>query len=131
MLKQTIPVVSPKADQSSVICASLENAGYRVMVAGLGQSAFDSIYNRMPDLVCLDWKLPDLSSLALIRSIRADEWAANLPIIIYGMGMDDEDFLMGLEAVADFCLREPFHAGVFIARVRALLRRCHDFAPAI
>jgi DNA-binding response OmpR family regulator len=131
MYKQTILVVSPNGDQSSMICESLEKAGYRVVVAGLGQNAVDAIHNFTPDLACLEWRLPDLSSLALIRMIRADEWAPDLPIIIHGMDMGDEDFLMGLEAGADFCLREPFHPGVFIARVRALLRRCHDFAPVI
>jgi DNA-binding response OmpR family regulator len=131
MLKQNVLVVSPNGDQSSMICESLEKAGYRVVVAGLGQSAVDMIHQLMPDLVFLEWRLPDLSSLALIRRIRADEWAANLPIIIHGVDMGDEDFLIGLEAGADFCLREPFHPGVFIARVRALLRRCRDFAPAI
>jgi DNA-binding response OmpR family regulator len=131
MFKQTILVVSPNADQSSVICASLEKAGYQVVVVSLGQSAFDAIHDLRPDLVFLEWRLPDLNSLALICRIRADEQAADLPIIMHGMDMCDEDFLMGLEAGADFCLREPFHSGVFIARVRALLRRCHDFAPAI
>jgi DNA-binding response OmpR family regulator len=129
MFKQTILVVTPNADPSNVICASLEEAGYQVVVASLGQSALSAIHNLRPELVFLEWRLPDLNSLALIRSIRSDEWAANLPIIIHGTDMQDEDFLMGLEAGADFCLREPFHPGVFIARVRALLRRCHDFAP--
>jgi two-component system phosphate regulon response regulator PhoB len=131
MLKQTILVVSPNGGQSNMICESLEKTGYRVVVTGLGQSTVDMIHQLMPDLVLLEWRLPDLSSLALIRRIRADEWAADLPIIIHGMDMGDEDFLMGLEAGADFCLREPFHPEVFIARVRALLRRCHDFAPVV
>jgi two-component system phosphate regulon response regulator PhoB len=131
MFKQTILVVSPNGDQLSMIRESLEKAGYQVVVASLGQSAIDAIHQLMPDLAFLEWRLSDLSSLALIRRIRADEWAADLPIIMHGVDMRDEDFLMGLEAGADFCLREPFHSGVFIARVRALLRRCHEFAPAI
>lgn len=131
MFKQTILVVSPNTDQSNLICASLEKAGYRVVVTSLGHSALGKIHNLRPDLVFLDWRLPDLSGLALIRSIRSDEWAADLPVIVHGLDMCEEDLMMSLEAGADVCLREPFHPEVFVARVRALLRRYHELLPAI
>lgn len=123
MFRQTILVVSPDHDHSRRLRECLEKAGYRVLVVGLGLSALEMIQNRAPDLVLFDWKLPDLNSLAVIRQIRAGESTMQLPIILKGIEMVEEDLILGLEAGADLCLKEPFHPEVLIARVRALLRR--------
>jgi len=122
--RQTILVVSPKSDQTRMICQSLERAGYLVLVTEQGHEALELLHEFSPDLALFDWKLPDLNSLALIRTIRSEEWLANLPIILRGTEMKEDDFILGLEAGADLCLKEPFQAEVFVARVRALLRRC-------
>jgi DNA-binding response OmpR family regulator len=125
VIKQMILVVSPNPDRSKMIGDCMERAGYQVLIADGGQNALETIHKKQPDLVLLEWKLPDLSSLALIRFIRSDELIARPIIILEGIEMKEEDVMLGLEAGADLCLKEPFHPKVIVARVRALLRRCY------
>ena len=125
MRKQTILVVSPDHEQCKSISDFLEGAGYEVLTANLGYTALEMIRDRKPDLMLLEWKLPDLSGLAVIRIIRSDKQISNLLIILEGMDMKEEDVMLGLEVGADLCLKEPFHPKVIVARIRALLRRCY------
>ncbi len=125
MIKQTILVVSPSPDQSKMIGDCIERAGYQVLIADGGQSALETIRKKKPDLVLIEWRLPDLSSLALIRMVRSDEQITRPIIILEGVEMKEEDVMLGLEAGADLCLKEPFHPKVIVARIRALLRRCY------
>jgi DNA-binding response OmpR family regulator len=129
MLGQIVLVVNSNNDQAKRIRECLQKAGFQVITASLGQSALEIVRSRRPDVMLLDWKLPDLSGLAVIRKIRSDEITFGLPIILTGVDMREEDLMIGLEAGADLCLKEPFHPDVFIARVRALLRRRHLYDP--
>jgi two-component system phosphate regulon response regulator PhoB len=122
--KPMVLVAIPNEDQQRLVYECLEKAGYRILVTGLGQGAFQMILDQRPDLAVLDWNLPDLNTLALIRRVRSDANTARLPIIIRGANIRDDRLLLGLEAGADLCLKEPFYPDVFVARVRALLRRC-------
>ncbi len=122
--KQTVLVVIPNEDQRRLVDECLEKAGYQILVTSFGQSAFEMIINERPDLAVFDWNLPDLSTLSLIRMVRSDVNVARIPIVIRGVNIRDDGLLMSLEAGADLCLKEPFYPDVFVARVRALLRRC-------
>jgi PleD family two-component response regulator len=125
MSRQIIMVISSRQDHCKLISDCLEQAGYQVRIAHLGYTALDMLRHEKPDLMLLDWKLPDLSGLAVIRSVRSDRQNANLLIILEGMDMKEEDVMLGLEVGADMCLKEPFHPKVIVARIRALLRRCY------
>jgi DNA-binding response OmpR family regulator len=127
--QQTILVAGPNSNQSKLICDCLEKAGYHVLVSGLDQSAVEVIREQRPDLALLDWKLPDNGILAVIRMIRSDKSLPDLPIILRGYDMKEEDLMMGLEAGADLCLKGPFRSSLFLARVRALIRRYHATEP--
>ena len=93
MPNETILIVSPKDDQSRLICDCLAKAGYEVLLDDLGQSALKTLFDRRPDLALVDWKLSDLSGLALIRIIRSGEFASKMPIILTASGMQEEDFI--------------------------------------
>ena len=125
MLKTTILVASPKKDQSKTMCDCLKKAGYQVLVTDQGCNALEMIHSNKPDLVLVDWKLPDLSGLAVTRSIRAEADISATPIILCSAEMDELDIEIGLDAGADMCLKEPLHPAEFMARIRAVLRRCN------
>lgn len=118
-----ILVVSTDDYQSKLVRRSLELAGYRIERAALGRSVLEKIYQVKPALVLLDWQLPDLSGLAVLRMIRADVRASRLPLILIGPQMSESDRIIALETGADICLAESFQERVIAARVRALLRR--------
>lgn len=131
MPEQTILVASHNSNQSKLIYDCLEEAGYHILVSDLGQSTLEVIRNQRPDLALLDWKLPDNNVLGVIRLIRSDKTLPDIPIILRGADMREEDLMKGLEAGADLCLKGPFRSNIFLARVRALLRRYHATDPAI
>jgi DNA-binding response OmpR family regulator len=101
----------------------LRDAGYETWVADLGEHAIDAIQKEIPNLVILDWGFLNYNGLQIIQAIRAQEKAAHLPILVMGTEMREEDVLASLDAGADICLTERLHPKVFVARVRALLRR--------
>ena len=76
-----------------------------------------------PDLVLLDWMLPDLSGLELARALRRDQATRDLPIIMLTARAAEDDKVMGLESGADDYLTKPFSARELVARIQALLRR--------
>jgi DNA-binding response OmpR family regulator len=106
-----------------IITSSLIECDYSVIHFPTGVGAVDIIRLEKPSLVILDIELPGINSLAIIRILRAEEIGVRIPIILMGLNVREEDVLIGLEAGADFCLREAFHPQVFLARVRSLLRR--------
>jgi len=130
MHQPLILVACPGPPQSKAICDCLRAAGYRVQSTEGGRSALEILQAQAPALVVLDKNLPDLDSLALIRKVRAQNDDGRIRIILIGPDMKPEERVLSLEAGADLCLVEPFQPRVFVARVRALLRRMEP-EPAV
>jgi two-component system, OmpR family, response regulator len=79
-----------------------------------------------PQLVLIDWYLPDLNLLAFIRSIRSQHGFSRLPIILIGRNISCENKILSLEAGVDYCLDGIVYPKELLARMRALLRRTGD-----
>ena len=107
----------------SLLTRSLDCVGYDTCSTRFGKNVVELVRTENPDLLMMDWKLPDLSGMSVIRILRASALDSRLRIILMGTDMSEEDRMVSLEAGADLCLVEPFHAGVYRAWVRALLRR--------
>jgi two-component system alkaline phosphatase synthesis response regulator PhoP len=122
MNRMKILLVSADISVINSVTSCLEDAGYEVIHSHLGAGALGLIQAERPALVILDWELPDFNSLAIIRALR-EEQTENIPVILMGAKISEEDVLIGLEIGADLCLVEIFYPQVFVARVRALLRR--------
>jgi two-component system alkaline phosphatase synthesis response regulator PhoP len=123
MDQQKILNVTADGYYSQAVERILEDTGYRVIGAVRGTLALDILQHERIDLVILDWELPDCSGLSVTRRIREDFNIMHLPIVVTGRRMDETDKIITLEAGADLCLSESFHPKVFVARLRALLRR--------
>ena len=81
------------------------------------------IEERQPDLVLLDWMLPQLSGLEVCRRLRRRAETAHLPIIMLTARGEEPDRLRGLDTGADDFITKPFSPAELIARIRAVLRR--------
>ncbi len=81
------------------------------------------IAEREPDLILLDWMLPQLSGLELCRRLRRRAETAHIPIIMLTARGEEPDRLRGLETGADDYVTKPFSPAELIARMRAVLRR--------
>jgi two-component system phosphate regulon response regulator PhoB len=102
---------------------SLGEAGWELAFAGNAAEAWDSICGGRPDLLLLDWMLPDQSGLRLLSRLRADRNFAALPVIMLTAKSMEEDKIAGLNQGADDYVTKPFSPRELTARVKALLRR--------
>lgn len=115
-----ILVVDDERDLSDLLAEQLRREGYRVSQAFDGQTAVELAANGGIDLVVLDWMLPKLDGLGVIRRIRE---MSLVPILMLTARGQDIDVVNGLDAGADDYLAKPAHMRVLRARVAALLRR--------
>ena len=115
-----ILLVEDAADLARVIVRELEAAGYEVLYAADGLAALELYTRHAPDLVILDWMLPKLDGLEVLRQIRQ---SSPIPVLMLTARDEEADRVIGLEVGADDYLTKPFGTRELIARVRALLRR--------
>jgi DNA-binding response OmpR family regulator len=116
----TILLVEDAADLAQVIVRELEAAGYRTLHASDGIHALELHAQQHPDLVILDWMLPRLDGLEVLRQIRQ---TSAIPVLMLTARDEEADRVIGLEVGADDYLTKPFGMRELLARVRALLRR--------
>jgi two-component system alkaline phosphatase synthesis response regulator PhoP len=119
-MNETILVVDDEPKIVRLARDYLEHSGYRVVTAGDGQMALDSVRQNRPDLVVLDLNLPGLDGLEVCRRIRRD---SDVPIIMLTARVEETDRLIGLELGADDYITKPFSPRELVARTRAVLRR--------
>jgi DNA-binding response OmpR family regulator len=116
----TLLLVEDTPDLARVIIAELENAGYQVLHASDGLAALDLHAAHQPELVILDWMLPQLDGLEVLRRLRQ---TSPTPVLMLTARGEEIDRVVGLEVGADDYLTKPFSMRELLARVRALLRR--------
>ena len=122
-MSATILVVEDEPQVQELVAVNLEHAGHRVRRASTAGEAVDSIREELPDVLILDWMLPDESGLSLTRRLREDERTRTLPILMLTARAMEQDKISGLEAGADDYLTKPFSPKELAARIKAVLRR--------
>jgi DNA-binding response OmpR family regulator len=115
-----ILLVEDTYDLAQVIIRELQTNGYQVSHASDGLSALRLHTRERPALVVLDWMLPQMDGLEVLRRLRQ---VAPTPVLMLTARGEETDRVVGLELGADDYLTKPFSMREFIARVRALLRR--------
>jgi DNA-binding response OmpR family regulator len=115
-----ILLVEDATDLAQVIVRELEAVGYEVVHAVDGVAALEMHARHQPGLVILDWMLPRLDGLEVLRQIRQD---SAVPVLMLTARDEEADRVIGLEVGADDYLTKPFSMRELTARVRALLRR--------
>jgi DNA-binding response OmpR family regulator len=115
-----ILVVDDDFALADVLAFTLRRAGFNVILAHDGHSALDQFCREQPDLVVLDWMLPDIEGLDVCKQLRAQ---SDVPIFLLTIRKTDDDVVSALEAGADDYITKPFSPRQLVARVRAMLRR--------
>ncbi|MBV6447952.1 phosphate regulon transcriptional regulator PhoB [Nitrosomonas sp.] len=119
----TILVVEDEHAIQELIALNLKKAGHMVLCADDAEQARKMINNVLPDLVLLDWMLPDISGLEFARKLRHEERTKAIPIIMLTARIQESDKIAGLEAGADDYVTKPFSPRELLARIKAVLRR--------
>ena len=122
-MKPLILIVEDEPPLQKLLAYNLEAAGFEVAQAYDGEEAVTLIDERLPDLVLLDWMLPQLSGLELCRRLRRRPETAHLPVIMLTARGEEHDRLRGLDLGADDFITKPFSPAELVARIRAVLRR--------
>ncbi|MDD5392946.1 MAG: phosphate regulon transcriptional regulator PhoB [Thiothrix sp.] len=126
-MKKQILCVEDEAGIRNMIRFSLEREGYSVMEAADASHARAQVAESLPDLMLIDWMLPDLSGPELVKRFRRDELTRDIPIIMLTAKAEEEDMIYGLDAGADDYLAKPVSLKNLNARIKALLRRTEGF----
>jgi two-component system phosphate regulon response regulator PhoB len=121
--KTTILVVEDEPSIAELVTFTLQGAGWDVAVANTVGDAWESIQRRTPQMVLLDWMLPDQSGLRLLSKVRGDRQLQSIPVIMLTAKSMEEDKIAGLDNGADDYITKPFSPRELISRIKALLRR--------
>jgi len=128
-MKKVIAVIEDEPDIIELVSIHLAKAGYTVKGFTDGGSFIRYLEKTRPDLVILDLMLPDVDGLEICKSIRKNESAASVPVIMLTAKSEEMDKVLGLELGADDYMTKPFSPKELVARVRAVLRRHAPAAP--
>jgi DNA-binding response OmpR family regulator len=115
-----ILLVEDAHDLAQLIARELSAAGYEVTLADNGIAALESHAHQQPDMVILDWGIPEIDGLEVLRRLRQ---SASTPVLMLTGRNEEIDRVVGLEVGADDYLVKPFSMRELLARTRAMLRR--------
>jgi two-component system phosphate regulon response regulator PhoB len=118
-----ILVVEDEAAVQELIAVNLQHAGYKVMCAGSVPQAEALVHEVKPDLVLLDWVLPDTPGVTFARQLRGDQRTKDIPIILLSGRSGEHDKVAALEGGADDYVTKPFSPRELLARIKAVMRR--------
>jgi len=125
---QTILIIEDEPELARILRSYLESAGFKVVTADRGDRGLQVWRSEQPDLVLLDLNLPGMDGLDVARAIRKE---SDAPLIMVTARVEEADRLIGLELGADDYISKPFSSREVVARVRTVLRRTGNSAPAV
>src|SRR6476646_8389625 len=116
-------VVDDDPDIRVAVEETLKMAGYDAGGASTGAEALADVGRQLPDLVLLDWMLPDIDGPEVCRRLRLAPETARVPIVFLTARTDEEARVRGLALGADDYIVKPFSVQELLLRIRAVLRR--------
>jgi len=123
MSAKQILVVEDERPIREMIAFGLRRAGFEVREAADARSGRAEVANKLPDLLLVDWMLPDTSGLEFTRALKRDRETRELPVIMSTARAEEGDKVAGLEGGADDYITKPFSPRELLARINAVLRR--------
>jgi len=119
----SVLLVEDEPAQQEVLSYNLEAEGFQVTRASDGEEALMMVDEGAPDLILLDWMLPNLSGIEVCRQLKSRSETRGVPIIMLSARSEEVDKVRGLETGADDYVIKPYSVAELMARVRAHLRR--------
>jgi two-component system phosphate regulon response regulator PhoB len=116
-------LVEDEKSITTLIKYNLEKEGFKVYCSETGEDALKVIKEKIPDIVILDWMLPDTSGIDVCRHIKIDKKLKNIPVLILTAKGEPDDKIKGLEVGADDYVTKPFNNKELLLRVKSLIKR--------
>ncbi|MBK0326161.1 phosphate regulon transcriptional regulator PhoB [Rhodobacteraceae bacterium F11138] len=127
----TVLVVEDEPAQREVLSYNLAAEGFRVCQAENGDDALMLVDEDTPDVIVLDWMMPNLSGIEVCRRLKTRPATRAIPIIMLSARSEEVDRVRGLETGADDYVIKPYSVVELMARVRAQLRRSRPSAVGV
>ncbi|MEO9821702.1 MAG: phosphate regulon transcriptional regulator PhoB [Paracoccaceae bacterium] len=121
-------VVEDEPAQREVLAYNLEAEGFVVSRAGDGEEALLLVEEDLPDIIVLDWMMPNLSGIEVCRRLKIKPETRSIPVIMLSARSEEVDKVRGLETGADDYVVKPYSVIELMARVRSQLRRVRPSA---
>ncbi len=118
-----ILLVEDEPAQREILAYNLEAEGYDVVVARDGEEALERVAEQAPDLILLDWMMPNVSGIETCRRLKQRMATRAIPILMLSARSDETDKIRGLETGADDYIVKPYSLAELMARLRSHLRR--------
>ncbi len=118
-----ILLVEDESAIAEMVNFHLQKAGYHCDSAADTAAADRLLKQSLPDLILLDWMLPDESGYQYAKRLRRDRYTKEVPVIMLTARTDERDKVSALESAADDYVTKPFSPKELLARIKALLRR--------
>ncbi|AMO58696.1 transcriptional regulator PhoB [Endozoicomonas montiporae] len=123
MSGRTILIVDDEEPIREMVSVALEMAGYNCLEAADAKQAHAQVVDNKPDLILLDWMLPDISGIEFARRLKRNELTSEIPIVMLTAKGEEDHKIQGLETGADDYIVKPFSPRELAARLKAVLRR--------
>lgn len=128
MVAPVVLVVEDEPAQREVLVYNIRAEGFDVVTADAGDEALVLARETPPDLIVLDWMLPNVSGIEICRQLKLGTDTARIPIIMLSARAEEIDRVRGLETGADDYVTKPYSLAELLARIRTQLRRTRPAA---
>ena len=128
MVAPVVLVVEDEPAQREVLAYNIRAEGFDVITADAGDEALVLARETPPDLIVLDWMLPNVSGIEICRQLKLGTDTARIPIIMLSARAEEIDRVRGLETGADDYVTKPYSLAELLARIRTQLRRTRPAA---
>ncbi len=119
----TVLIVEDETSQVELLKFNFEKSGYNTLVAMDGEEGLLQAEEHTPDLIILDWMLPELSGIEVCRRLKRNETTRAIPILMLTARGEESDKIRGLDTGADDFVVKPYSVKELLARARAMIRR--------
>ncbi|MBL4628010.1 MAG: phosphate regulon transcriptional regulator PhoB [Roseicyclus sp.] len=116
-------IVEDEPAQREVLAYNIRAEGFAVATAAAGDEALIAVRETPPDVIVLDWMLPNVSGIEVCRQLKMGADTAKIPIIMLSARSEENDKIRGLETGADDYITKPYSVAELLARLRTQLRR--------
>ena len=123
MIRPTVLLVEDEPAQREMLAYNLEAEGFDVIIADNGEDGLILVDESDPDLIVLDWMMPQLSGIEVCRRLKSNSKTRQIPVIMLSARAEEVDRVRGLETGADDYVVKPYSVIELMARVKAHLRR--------
>jgi two-component system phosphate regulon response regulator PhoB len=122
-MSTNILIVEDEPAIQELVAYTCSSNGYTVRRAESVNAAREAIGRELPDLVLLDWMLPDRPGIELLKDLRAEDRTRSVPVIMLTAKGSEADRVVGLDTGADDYVVKPFSPRELVSRIRAVFRR--------